>query len=84
MITIYGKPNCGWCDKAKQVADLHGLKYEYKDITFTKFREELFNRAPTTPKTVPQIFWYDKYIGGYDKFSTEVENTINGYGEQNF
>jgi glutaredoxin len=34
-----------------------------------------------TSKTIPQIFWNGNYIGGYDAFAIEVENTIGGYGD---
>jgi glutaredoxin len=33
-------------------------------------------------KTVPQIFWYGKYIGGYNELALEIENTRN-YGDGN-
>lgn len=68
MITIYGKPSCGYCDLAKNMAKKGNLEFEYKDITLTKFREELFSRAPVEVKTVPQIFVDGQYVGGYDKF----------------
>jgi hypothetical protein len=34
-------------------------------------------------ETVPQIWWHDNYIGGYNEFATEIENTRN-FGQDSF
>jgi glutaredoxin len=31
MITIYGHSRCGWCTKAKKLAESYNLEYNYKD-----------------------------------------------------
>jgi glutaredoxin len=82
MITIYGKENCPWCVRAKNLAEQYSLKYEYLDIGINpELRTELFERHPGT-KTVPQIWWNENYIGGYEEFASEIQNTIGGFGEQ--
>jgi hypothetical protein len=43
--------------------------------------KELMERLPDA-KTVPQIWWYDRHVGGYQEFAKEVEDTLSGYGEQ--
>ena len=80
MITIYGKENCPWCTKAKELAEQYSLRYEYFDIGIPAQREALFARAPDT-KVVPQIWWYGRHIGGYSEFATEVENTLTQSNE---
>jgi glutaredoxin len=81
IVEIFGRPNCVWCEKAKKLAQDYGLPWHYKDITegdtMTEFRF-LFPEA----KTVPQIMWDGRRIGGYSEFAVEIENTIGGYGEQ--
>lgn len=79
MILIYGNTNCIWCDRAKALCKQYDLEYEYKSIQVPEFFQELQEKVPGV-KTVPQIFWHDKYIGGYDQFVTELENTRN-YGD---
>ena len=74
MITIYGKENCPWCAKAKSLAEQYQLTYDYIDIGVPENREELFKRHPMT-KTVPQIWWHKRHIGGYEDFAAEIENT---------
>ena len=79
MIVIYGGPDCGWCTKAKQLAEDINLKYEYRDVSDDAIKQELKERYPEC-KTIPQIWWHDRHIGGYSEFALEVENTIGGYG----
>jgi glutaredoxin len=31
-------------------------------------------------KTLPQIWWDNRYIGGYTDFAAEIENTMGNYG----
>tara|TARA_R110002153_G_scaffold62703_2_gene168658 strand:+ start:1035 stop:1298 length:264 start_codon:yes stop_codon:yes gene_type:complete len=85
LVLIYGKPGCGFCVKAKQLAESCGIKYTYKDIVATpEFREELFRVHPET-KTVPQIWMNNKHVGGYHEFAAEIENTgMGNYGEGAF
>lgn len=80
MITIYAKNNCKWCTLAKELAENRNLPYKYlnteKDVEHIL---ELMSIKPDT-KTLPQIWWDGRYIGGYDDFATEIENTMGDYG----
>lgn len=83
MITIYGHQRCGWCKKAKALAEQYGLKYEWLDTDNQEILNTLKTALPNA-KTVPQIWWGDKHIGGYENFAAEVENTLGNYGQGNF
>lgn len=83
MITIYGHARCGWCTKAKKLAEQYNLKYEWKDTDDAETLSNLKKALPTV-RTVPQIWWDDRYIGGYESFATEVENTVGNYGQDKF
>lgn len=83
MITIYGKENCPWCVKAKTLAETYQLKYEYKNAEDPLVLAELKLAKPDV-RSVPQIWWYGRHIGGYKEFSVEVENTKNDYGQGQF
>jgi glutaredoxin len=71
--TIYGAENCINCSDAKKTLDLYNIKYIYYDIGkkengdfitfFNSFQSS--NLIPNTHKTVPVIFNYGKFIGGY-------------------
>lgn len=80
MIEIYGRPTCGFCLRAKKLAERYGLQYEYKDITYEKYDTELNERFDGEVRTIPQIYWNDKYIGGYNELAEEIQNTRN-YGD---
>ena len=42
MITVYSKPQCPYCDKAKYLLKSLGLKYEEKVVTKDLSIDELF------------------------------------------
>jgi glutaredoxin len=79
-VIIYGTSMCKWCDKAKELADRYNIKWEFRNVEDLNLYEELKSLQPTF-KTVPQIYWNGNYIGGYEKFMFEIENTIGGYGD---
>jgi len=80
-LTIYGKANCLWCKEAKVLAERYMMNYEYIDVGYTDGQKELMARLPEA-QTVPQIFWHDRHIGGYQEFMREIENTLGGFAEQ--
>lgn len=82
MIEIYGTSRCDYCKKAVALAESYKLKYEYKDAEDLDIYEQLLGKIGSVP-TVPQIFWNDKHIGGYESFYTEIENTRE-YGQDGF
>lgn len=82
MITIYGKTNCSFCTKAKELVESRRYEHEYKDVQNIDLLNELKERAPVEVKTVPQIFIGSTYIGGYNQLCTYLEETgYNGTGE---
>jgi glutaredoxin len=83
MVIIYGNELCGWCRKAKKLAAEYNLKYEWRDTDDFEILNELKTILPSA-RTIPQIWWNEKYIGGYEDFATEISNTIGGFGEGKF
>jgi glutaredoxin len=81
LITIYGTSVCSYCTRAKNLAKRYGIAHEFKNIEFEHFKKELDEKASFEYKTVPQIWWNGRYIGGYSELSIEIENTIGGYGD---
>ena len=80
-IVIYTKPNCPWCVKAKELMKKLHLEYSEKilDVDYTRdeLRELVNGSAPvsmTPPLTVPQIFVYNKRVGGYEDFVEYCDN----------
>jgi glutaredoxin 3 len=71
-ITIYSKPHCPYCVRAKELLDRK--KVEYLEIDLIKNmdkREEMIVRSGRA--TVPQIFIGELHIGGFTDL-IELEN----------
>lgn len=61
---VYGRDNCPYCVKAKELLDSRGLQYEYIDVSENQDAREFIKSIGCT--TVPQVFYDDDvYIGGY-------------------
>lgn len=64
-ITVYGRPNCSYCDKAKELLKSKGISYNYyelgKDFTVEKYQELFPGR-----RTVPGITVAGIPLGGYE------------------
>ena len=74
MYKIYTKDNCDWCIKAKKLLDDVGVKYILFNLGKDYTKEELQELiGPDLPLTVPQVFVYDKRIGGYDDLADYME-----------
>lgn len=80
MVTIYGAPWCNWCQKAKALAEQYQLDFEYKNVDNDFYKQELRSLAPDV-KTIPQIWWHERHVGGFEEFAREVENTLGNYGQ---
>ena len=84
-ITIYSKPNCVFCDKAKSL--VKGLDLIYEEKMFGKdFNtvEELYEAVGKQVRTMPQILIDDKLIGGYNQLVEHFadKGQVNFKGEK--
>ena len=74
-ITVYSGPMCNFCDAAKRLLSRNNLSYKEIDISTEEgLRDEMTKKA-NGRRTIPQIFFDDKHIGGYQELR-ELE--ING------
>ena len=76
-ITVYSGPMCNFCDAAKRLLLRNNLNYNEIDISTKEgLRDEMTKRA-NGRRTIPQIFFDDQHIGGYDEVRTlEKENKL--------
>lgn len=65
MYKIYSKDNCQYCTAAKQLLTQKGLPFVEFKIGQDLTKEMLLEIVPNA-KTVPQIYYGEQYIGGYD------------------
>ena len=68
---VYSKNGCPFCVQAKLLLDMKGVEVtEHNFQTNPEKREELFERAAAinvVPRTAPQIWLDNEYIGGFDQ-----------------
>jgi glutaredoxin-like protein len=67
-ITVFTKPGCPFCVKAKQLLIDKGLDYE--EVVLGKDATTVSLRAITGKTTVPQVFIGGKHIGGSEDLET--------------
>ena len=76
-ITIYTGPLCTFCDAAKKLLSRNSVEYNEINIaTADGAMDEMITKA-NGKRTVPQIFFDDRHIGGYDDVrALEKENKL--------
>ena len=76
-VTIYTGPYCNYCDAAKRLLTRNNV--QYKEINVAEVdgaKDEMIKKA-NGKKTIPQIFFNDEHIGGYDEVrALEKENKL--------
>ena len=78
---IYSKDHCPYCDRAKALLSEKGIGY--KEIRVDLDPEAFHTMLEKSKRrTVPQIFFGDKHIGGFDDLwaleqSGELEPLVN-------
>jgi glutaredoxin len=70
---VWSKDNCSFCLKAKELLKSKAIDFEERNISKDWTKEQLLEAVPDA-KTVPQIFLWDKYVGGYDSLLIYMEN----------
>ena len=76
-VTIYTGPLCNFCDAAKRLLTRNNIKYKEIDISIINgAMDEMITKA-NGKRTIPQIFFDDQHIGGYDEArALEKENKL--------
>jgi glutaredoxin len=72
MYTVYGKENCIYCVKAKELLTSMALPFEYHDVMKDIEQRSIMLGKLTNVKTLPQIFVNDDHIGGYSELATSI------------
>jgi glutaredoxin 3 len=77
---IWSKENCPHCQQAKELLRLHDVPFEERKIDEGWTREDLLEAVPNA-RSVPQIFMYGTYVGGYTDLEKYFEENISGSTE---
>ncbi|AQX22587.1 MULTISPECIES: glutaredoxin 3 [unclassified Bartonella] len=75
-ITLYTRPNCPYCIKARALLDQKRVKYTDIDAS-TSLRQQMVQRA-NGRNTFPQIFIGDYHVGGCDDlYALDTEGKLD-------
>ena len=66
-VIVYMGPRCNFCDAAKRLLHRNNIPYNEINIALEDGkREEMLNKS-NCKKTIPQIFFNELHIGGYQE-----------------
>ena len=76
-ITVYTGPVCNYCDAAKRLLKRNNALFTEINIAEVDGAlDEMLNKS-SGKRTIPQIFFDDQHIGGYDEVrALEKENKL--------
>lgn len=85
MLTIFGYDStihkCPYCDNAKRLATMKGIPFQFvnvmpqKEVFDDAVIADLLKRLGRESKvglTMPQIFWNEEHIGGFDQLRAKA------------
>ena len=76
-VTIYTGPLCNFCDAAKRLLARNNAEYKEINIATTNGAMDEMIKKANGRRTVPQIFFDEQHIGGYDDIrALEKENKL--------
>jgi glutaredoxin 3 len=76
-VTIYTGPLCNFCDAAKRLLARNNAEYKEINIATTDGAIDEMIKKANGRRTVPQIFFDEQHIGGYDDIrALEKENKL--------
>jgi len=70
--TVWSKPMCPLCDKAKALLTAKGIEYEERKLGSEWTKEQLLEAVPNA-RSVPQIFLDDEHVGGFTELEKRLE-----------
>ena len=76
-IIMYTGPLCNYCEAAKRLFARNNVPYNEIDISKVAGAADEMIKKANGKRTIPQIFFDDKHIGGYDEVrALERENKL--------
>ena len=77
VVTIYTGPFCNYCEAAKRLLTRNNASYNEIDIGKVEGAMDEMIKKANGKRTIPQIFFDEKHIGGYDEVrALEKENKL--------
>lgn len=76
MFTVIGRPDCIWCERAKQLLDEKKKEYRYVDLHENIWVAAIMMKGGY--KKVPLIIYQTEVIGGYTELEAYFKEPSNG------
>jgi len=84
-VEIYSMDGCGFCEASKQWFLLNGIEFSEIKINDRQARQEFYAKtAMKTGKdirTMPQIWFGEEHIGGYNELMAKQVNKVTSFTE---
>ena len=77
-ITIYTGPMCNYCEAAKRLLTRNNAPYEEIDVAKVDGAKDEMIQKANGKRTIPQIFFDDQHIGGYDEVRASRTFRVSG------
>ena len=76
-VLVYMGPMCAFCDAAKKLLVRNNISYKEINIALEENKMDEMISKSNGKRTIPQIFFDDQHIGGYDETrALEKENKL--------
>lgn len=72
-VTMYATSTCPYCQAARRLLANKGIQFNEIEVTSIEIRAEMINRSGR--RTVPQIFFGNWHVGGYDDLAQLEEES---------
>lgn len=73
---IYTLENCSYCNRAKRLLQINNFQFE--EISFNSLSDDKRSALieKTKMRTAPQVFYGEKFIGGFSDLEREFNNGV--------
>ena len=80
-VTVYMGPMCAFCDAAKRLLTKKNIPYKEINVALDENKREEMLKKSNGRKTIPQIFFNELHIGGYEELRAlekkgELDNLV--------
>ena len=69
---IWSKAHCPSCVQAKNLLKMKNIEFEERELGINWTKEDLLAMVPNA-RTVPQIFFDDELVGGFDNLQEKLK-----------
>ena len=73
-VTVYMGPMCAFCDAAKRLLHRNNISYKEINVAIEEDKRDEMLKKSNGRKTIPQIFFGNYHVGGYEELSELEKN----------